>query len=151
MPIVNVQEVVDVPRSAFFSVISDHARYDRFPGIKGSELIQVGHQEKNGVGAIRRIHLGRLIVLDEEIIAYEAPTRFSYRIIRIRPMLIPVHHRTGTVELTEMGPDRTEVLWTSTFDSPTPVIGGLIGQQLVQQFTQGFRAAILTAAKLAQK
>ena len=148
MPVVKVEEIIDVPRSAFFDVISDHARYDRFPGIRGAELLQPGHEEKNGVGAVRRIRLSGPMVLDEEIVAYEAPTGFSYRIIRVRPL--PVRHEIGIIELTELSPERTKVLWTSTFEVPLPIVGGLIGKQVVRQFTQGFRAIIFTAAKLAR-
>lgn len=149
MSIVEVKETVDVPRSALFEVLTDHAHYDRFPGISGSELIQTGRDDKNGTGAVRRIRLGPT-VLDEEIIAFEAPHTFSYRIVRIRPVPV-VNHKIGSLTFTEVTPERTEVLWTSEFEVGVPVLGKVIGKQLVQKFTRGFRAAILAAAKLAAK
>ena len=147
VPRVRVENTVDVPREALFAVLSDHAGYDRFPGITGSELIQPGTQERNGLGAVRRIRLGGPTVLDEEIVAYDAPNSFEYRITRARPL--PLHHTLGRVEFIAIDPNHTKVVWTSEFDIPVPIVGRSIGKYLEGRLSRGFKAAIRAAAALA--
>lgn len=146
MPLVRVEETMDVPIQALFDVLSDHARYDRFPGVKSSELIQQGTDHKNGVGAVRRIGLGAA-VLEEEILEYDPPNAFSYRITRVKPL--PVRHRMGRVELESLGPNQTKIVWWSDFEVALPIVGGFLSKQLAGQFTRGFKGTIRAAAKLA--
>lgn len=147
MPTVRVEETVDVAREALFAVLTDHEGYGRFPGIKRCELIRPGDRERNGLGALRRVHLGGPTVLDEEIVAYDPPDSFEYRIRRARPLRI--RHELGRVELESLGANRTKVVWTSTFNFPLPILGKTIGKRAAVQLTQGFRQAIRKAATLA--
>ena len=73
MPTIEVEETVDVARDALFAILTDHEGYGRFPGVAKSELLRAGEGERNGLGALRRVHLGGPIVLDEEIVAFDAP------------------------------------------------------------------------------
>ena len=145
MPRVQVEETVDVPRDALFAVLADHARYDRFPGVVGSELVREGTTERDGLGALRRINLG-ISVLEEEIVAYDAPNSFEYLITKVRPL--PVNHILGRVEFFDEGPARTRVVWVSEFEIPLPIVGGFVGRRAASQFTRAFRTAIRVAAKL---
>lgn len=147
MPTVRVEEIVDVAREALFAVLTDHQGYGRFPGIQRCELIRAGDRERDGLGAMRRVHLGGPTVLDEEIVAYDAPSSFEYRIRRARPLRIL--HQLGRVEFESLGANRTKVLWTSTFEFPLPILGKTIGKRAAVQLTRGFRAAIQKAATLA--
>ena len=72
MPTIRVEQVVDAPRDALFAVLTDHEGYGRFSGVKKCELIRTGRTERNGLGALRRVHLGGPTVLDEEIVRGEA-------------------------------------------------------------------------------
>lgn len=147
MPTVRVEETVDVPRDDLFAVFTDHEGYGRFPGVKKCELIRPGHTERNGLGAVRRVHLGGPTVLEEEIVAFDAPNSYEYRITRARPLR--VKHTLGRVELEALNANRTKVVWTSTFEIPLPIVGKLIGKRAAVQFTRAFRATIHTIAALA--
>jgi len=59
--------------------------------------------------------------------------------------------RTGRVELEALHANRTNVVWTSTFEFPLPIIGRPIGKRVAAQVTRAFRAAIRKAAALALK
>ena len=147
MPTVSVEEVVDVGREALFAVLTDHESYGRFRGVQSCTLIRDGKPERNGLGAIRRVHLGGPAVLDEEIVVFEAPAVYEYRVIRARPF--PVKHTLGRVELEALDAHRTKVVWTSTFEFPLPIFGRPIGKRVAAQMTRGFRATIRKAARLA--
>jgi hypothetical protein len=147
MPTIRVEETVDVSRDALFAVLTDHEGYVRFPGVQRCELIQAGRPERNGIGAVRRVHLGGPTVLDEEIVAYDAPNHYEYLIRRARPL--PIRHTLGRVELEALDAHRTKVVWTSTFEFPLPIFGRPIGKRVAAQMTRGFRATIRKAARLA--
>ncbi|MFA9471052.1 MAG: SRPBCC family protein [Deltaproteobacteria bacterium] len=149
MPTVRVEETVEVARDAVFAVLTDHEGYGRFPGVQKCELLRPGRDERNGLGALRRVHLGVPTVLDEEIVAYDAPRSFEYRVVRARPL--PVKHTLGRIELEALSANRTKVVWTSTFEIPLPIIGKAISRRAAVQFTRAFGATIRTAAALAAK
>lgn len=77
MPTVRVEEVVDVARDALFAVLTDHESYDRFRGVRSCTLIRDGKPERNGLGAVRRVHLGGPAVLDEEIVVFDPPAVYE--------------------------------------------------------------------------
>jgi hypothetical protein len=49
---------IPAPPERVFDLISDHAGYVRFRGIRRSELLREGRPPPNGVGAIRRVLIG---------------------------------------------------------------------------------------------
>jgi hypothetical protein len=147
VPTVRVEETVEVARDALFAVLTDHEGYGRFPGVAKCKLLRAGRRERNGLGALRRVYLGGPTVLDEEIVAYDAPSSYEYRIRRARPL--PIRHTLGRVELEALGGDRTKVVWTSTFEFPLPIVGRAIGKRAAAQLARGFKAAIREAATLA--
>ena len=149
MPTVRVEQAVDAPRDALFAVLSDHEGYGRFPGVRKCELIETGSTERNGLGALRRVYLGGPTVLDEEIVAYDAPHHFEYRIVRARP--VPVKHTLGRLEFEAIGPNRTRVVWTTTFDIRLPIIGRSISNRAAVQFTRAFKKIIRVAAGIAAR
>src|SRR4051812_50129603 len=51
---VHVTRTIPGPPEPIFDRLTDHANYDRFRGINGSELVREGDPAPNGVGALRR-------------------------------------------------------------------------------------------------
>lgn len=144
-----MEQTVAAPIDDLFEVLSDHAAYERFDEIKGSELIQVGEQDRNGVGAVRRVKFPGGIMIEEEILTFERPRIFEYRIIKSRPL--PFNHEIGRVELEPAGEDRTKVTWTSILEVPVPVIGGFATRRTVKQLNNDFRSIIGAAAEVARR
>jgi uncharacterized protein YndB with AHSA1/START domain len=134
---IHVTRTIPGPPEPIFDLLADHANYDRFRPIHGSEVIKEGDPAPNGVGAVRRIKV-RPLVFDEEVTAYERPSRLDYLIIKLN---VPFKHDGGSITLTPEG-DATRVDWRSSFSVPTPVIGG--PQELVWQpvLARGFRRVL---------
>ena len=133
MRTITVERRIEATPDRVFDLIADHAGYDRFRGIRGSELLTEGDPPPNGVGAMRRILIGPLR-FDEEITAYEPPTRLDYMIKRINA---PFEHQGGSIRLVAVQ-EGTRAEWRSTFRIPIPVRGGAVERALAPVFARGF-------------
>lgn len=133
MKTITVQRTIKAPIERVFDIISDHANYKSFPGIRDSKLVREGKTERNGVGALREIDAGKAWFI-EEITAFERPRRLDYLIVKSRP---PLEHKGGSVRL-ETTAEGTAVTWTSTVGLKIPLIGGLLGTFLAPQLERGF-------------
>jgi hypothetical protein len=142
---IRVERRLDVAPEALFDVLVDHARYDRFDGIRRAELAKPGTQDRNGLGAVRSIWVGPL-VFEEEITAFEPPVRFDYLIRRVKAL--PFRHQGGSVRLTPVG-GGTEAVWTSSFEIPILIVGGLLDRVFAQQLERGFGRVLERSAELA--
>jgi len=134
---VHVTRTIPAPAEDVFDLLADHANYDRFRAINGSELLRQGDPAPNGVGALRRIKV-RPLTFEEEITAYERPSRLDYLIVKLN---VPFEHHGGSIRLSREG-EATHVDWRSSFTVPTPVIGG--PEELIWQpvLSRGFRRVL---------
>ena len=142
-----VERRLDAPPEAVFEVLADHARYDRFDGCRRSELAQQGDPAPNGVGAVRLIWFGP-IRFEEEVTAYEPPSRLEYLIKGVN--LLPFRHEGGVIRLT---PDDggTHAVWTSSFEVPIPLLGRAIDATLSRRLEQGFGHVLERSAELSRQ
>ena len=134
MATIRLEKTVAAPIHYVFELLSDHGNYTRFRGIRSSVVVRDGVPAPNGLGAVRRIALGP-IVFEEEITAYEPPTRMDYL---IREVNLPVDHRGGTITLSSAGDAATQVLWISEFVTRIPLISGSVGAAGAALFKLGF-------------
>jgi uncharacterized protein YndB with AHSA1/START domain len=130
---IRVSRTLQAPAEHVFELISDHENYKRFRGATSSRLITEGREERNGLGAVRRIALGPIHFI-EEITAFERPGRMDYL---IREVNLPMRHEGGSILLTPRG-ERTDVLWTSRFETTSRLFGRGLGVVAVQALTRGF-------------
>jgi uncharacterized protein YndB with AHSA1/START domain len=144
MRTVRVERRIPAPAERVFELLADHANYDRFRAITGSELVSEGDPPPNGVGAMRRIRVGP-IRFEEEITAYEPSSRLDYLIVRLN---LPFDHRGGTMRLSEEE-GGTRVEWISTFRIPIPVVGGLQERIWAPILTRGFRRVLEDVERMA--
>jgi uncharacterized protein YndB with AHSA1/START domain len=85
---------IEASPQTVFAVLTEHANYAAVTPLRSSALEREGDPAPNGVGAIRV--LGAVgPPLREEVIAYEPPIRFSYKLLSGAP----VRDHVGTVEL----------------------------------------------------
>ena len=136
---------LDAPLEGLFDVMADHARYDRFRPISSSELLREGDEEVNGVGAVRRLR-ARFMRFDEEVTAYERPSRLDYLILNVN---IPLQHEGGSIRFEQAG-TRTRVEWTSTFRITVPLLGGPLGAAGGAALKRSFRQMLEDAARLSK-
>lgn len=128
---------VSAPPEVVFDVLTDHRRYAEITPMRGSELEREGEPAPNGVGAIRVLRsVGP--PLREEVIVYEPPSRFSYRLLSGAP----VRDHVGTVQLTPNG-SGTEVTY-AVRTMPTVPVGGFavvaVVKQAIKQLLKGIAA-----------
>jgi hypothetical protein len=145
MRTVGVTRSIPAPAEPVFDRLADHAGYERFRGIRGSEVLREGDPPPNGVGALRKVLIGPLR-FEEEITAYERPSRLEYLIVRINS---PYDHDGGRILLHEMS-GWTRVDWTSTFRVP----GALAGPQeriWAYALARGFRRVLEDVERMVER
>jgi hypothetical protein len=135
---VEVEELLHAPIDAVFAQLVDHENYASFDGVSSSKLTRAGVGERNGVGAQRRVRLGAA-VLWEDIVGFERPTLFEYRIVKMMPPL--VRHVLGRVSLSTTS-DGTRVVWTTEFHVRVPLLGGVLERKFAAKFDSGFRGML---------
>jgi uncharacterized protein YndB with AHSA1/START domain len=130
---IELDKTLAAPIDEVFELLSDHAGYTRFRGFSHAELVRPGESEPNGVGALRRLATSGLR-FEEEITAFERPTRMDYV---IRKVNVPLKHDGGSIRLEPSG-EGTRVHWTSTFTMPIPVVGGPMAAATAVAIKRGF-------------
>ncbi|HVY78672.1 MAG TPA: SRPBCC family protein [Solirubrobacterales bacterium] len=121
---------IAAPAETVFEVLTDHAGYSKLTPLRKSELEREGETDANGVGAIRRLTaVGP--PMREEVIAYEAPNRFSYTVLSG----LPVRDHVGTVELSEQG-GKTRMVY-AVRSQPTLPVAGFAVIAVVKQAIKG--------------
>jgi uncharacterized protein YndB with AHSA1/START domain len=114
-----VREIAATPE-VVFDVLTDHRGYAEITPMRRSELEREGEPAPNGVGAIRVLRsVGP--PLREEVVSYERPSRFSYKVLSG----IPVRDHLGTVLLTPEG-SGTKVTYAVKTTPTVPLVGGAI-------------------------
>lgn len=111
---------VDAPPEVVFGLLVDHRAYASMTPLRKSTLEREGEPAPNGVGAIRVLSaVGP--PLREEVLAYDEPSRFSYKLLSG----LPVRDHVGTVELTPLD-GRTKMTYAVRTMPTVPIVGSLV-------------------------
>lgn len=137
MQSITVKRVIKAPIADVFEMLSNHEGYRNFPGMNVARLERAGRTERNGEGAVRYLKAGPAW-FREEITVFERPRRMDYLIL---DSLLPLRHKGGSLHLHETT-DGTEVTWTSAFDVPVPLLGGILSRVLAGKLAQGFAGTL---------
>jgi uncharacterized protein YndB with AHSA1/START domain len=144
---IRVERRLAAPPEAVFEILADHARYERFDGIRRSELHRAGDPNRNGVGAVRWVWLGPLR-FQEEVTAYEPPSRLDYLITDVKKL--PFRHEGGSIRIEPDGAG-THAVWTSVFEIPIPLVGAALDGIFARQLARGFGRVLERSAELASQ
>lgn len=117
---------VDAPPETVFDVLTDHRRYNEITSVRKAELEREGDPAPNGLGAIRVLTVAGP-PMREEVIAYERPSRFSYKLLSG----LPFRDHVGTVELTPLD-QGTQVIY-AVHTTPTVPLGGFVAMAVLKQ------------------
>lgn len=123
MPTVTFTKDIAAPPDVVFDVLTDHLGYVRITPLRAVKMEREGSPEPNGLGAIRVIYpLGeRLPSAREEVVEFEPPRRFGYRVISG----LPARHVQGDVTL-EPTPTGTRMVYrhevVPSFPAPAAAI-----------------------------
>jgi len=125
---------VAAPPETVFEVLTDHRGYAGITPLRRSELEREGEPAPNGEGAIRVLRsVGP--PLREEVITYQRPSRFSYKLLSGAP----VRNHVGTVLLTPEGTG-TRVTYAVRTTPTLPLVGAAVvavTKQGVKQLLNG--------------
>ncbi|MDA7792836.1 SRPBCC family protein [Glaciecola sp.] len=132
---INIQYKIALPIEVVFEAISDHQSYNRFKACKFANLVETGDSERNGLNALREVHVGPLQLM-ERITVFERPTRMDYHIESSKPVYIK--HTLGSIKLTAVDAEHTHVSWESQGFIQMPLIGWLIDKRFSQLGAKGF-------------
>lgn len=139
---VKAERTIDKPIELVFTMLTDHGNYSQFPGVKDSKLLEEGHTDINGEGALRYIDAGKMR-LTERITSYTFPTRMTYHIESSEPVFIDL--RKGEVTLYQEG-QSTRVVWISEGNIKVPIIGPILDKIMQKQFTRAFGSILKSIA-----
>lgn len=109
---------VAAPPEVVFDVLTDHRRYNEITAVRKAELEREGEPAPNGVGAIRVLTVAGP-PMREEVIAYERPFRFAYKVLSG----LPVRDHVGTVEMQPNGNGGTELTYAVKTTPTIPLAG----------------------------
>lgn len=94
MATLDFSRTVSAPPETVWEVVADLRGMSDYTRFRKVELEREGEPAPNGVGAIRVLHLVGPPVR-EEVIAFDPPRRFSYRLLSG----LPAKNHVGTIEL----------------------------------------------------
>jgi uncharacterized protein YndB with AHSA1/START domain len=110
-----------------FALYADHVGWEKWAGVKEVVLRQTGDPPPNGLGAIRVIR-ARGMAVEEEITAFEPPTRMVYRLVAGAP----IRDHEGVVRFEPDGAG-TRVTWSIRFRPLVPGTGWLLRALLARE------------------
>lgn len=108
---------VAAPPEIVFDVLTDHRRYTEITSLRKAKLEREGEPAPNGLGAIRALTVAGP-PMREEVIAYERPFRFAYKILSG----LPVRDHVGTVEM-QPSDGGTEIVYAVKTTPTIPLAG----------------------------
>jgi uncharacterized protein YndB with AHSA1/START domain len=117
MATLDFSRTVSAPPETVWEVLADLRGMSEYTRFRKVELEREGDPPPNGVGAIRVLHLAGPPVR-EEIIAFEPPRRFAYRMLSG----VPVKNHVGTVELSPVA-GGTRMSYVVETTPKIPVVG----------------------------
>ena len=131
---------LDTPASleALWQTLEDYETWSSWGPWTASEIERPGDTTPPGVGAIRRLTIGRR-VLRERTSLFEPMHEMRYQVLEG----IPVRDYEGVVRLRPDG-STTHITWSSSFRGKPSILGPLVRRSLQSQFpgiVRGFAAA----------
>ena len=137
MQTIRVEKTVNRSLEDVFAILSNHAGYARYPVVQKARLVKPGATDSNGLGAIRHVQVNQAF-FEEEIVDFQPPYRFGYRVkmVRLNAPLVPLsvqfpfEHLHGQIRLSqEQG--KTRIEWESRFRIPVP--GGRLVEPVLRR------------------
>jgi uncharacterized protein YndB with AHSA1/START domain len=136
MNAIQVKKEFNASVDQVFELLSKHATYNvAFAPIQVVRVKDSADpQRPDGVGSVRRLGLGPIKPLQEEITLLEPNQRIEYKIIK-NPL---VKHHLGVIEFEEIATDKTLVTYTIELQARAPFVSKLILAQLKSAIKLGF-------------
>ena len=134
---IQVKQEFNAPLDRVFDVLSKHATYNQvFAPVKVVRIKDAADpQRPDGVGSVRKMGVGPIKPLKEQITLLDVNERIEYKIIK-NPL---VKHHLGIIEFKSLDENRTLVTYTIELQAKAPFVSKLILAQLKLAITMGFK------------
>lgn len=136
MNAMQIKKEFNAPIETVFELLSKHATYNiAFAPIQVVRIKDSTDPERpDGVGSVRRLGLGPIKPLQEEITLLTPNQRIEYKIIN-NPL---VKHHLGIIEFQPVDKNKTLVTYTIEFQARAPFVSKLVLAQLKSAIKLGF-------------
>lgn len=136
MNAMQIKKEFNAPIETVFELLSKHATYNiAFAPIQVVRVKDSTDPERpDGVGSVRRLGLGFIKPLQEEITLLTPNQRIEYKIIN-NPL---VKHHLGIIEFQPVDENKTLVTYTIEFQARAPFVSKLVLAQLKSAIKLGF-------------
>jgi uncharacterized protein YndB with AHSA1/START domain len=144
---IDVAREIDAPALAVWNRVSNHEQTHTWIREVRVRLVSEGTPERNGMNAVREVSFPDhrfWPVLQERIVAFDAPHRFSYKIIAGQPGL---RDHLGTVSVESLGPQRCRLSWHIDFEYALVHPFRLIASSVTRNFGELLKAALAEIAR----
>lgn len=136
MNAITVKKEFNAPVEQVFELLSKHSTYNvAFAPIQVVRVKDSADPERpDGLGSVRRLGLGLIKPLQEQITLLEPNQRIEYKIIK-NPL---VKHHLGIIEFQPVDADKTLVTYTIELQARAPFVSKFILAQLKSAIKLGF-------------
>lgn len=133
---IQVQKKFNAPVQQVFDLLAKHATYNvAFAPIQVERVVDSADpQRPDGLGSVRRLGLGPVKPLKEQITLMQENQRIEYKIIQ-NPL---IKHHLGIIEFEALNPESTMVTYTIELQARVPFVNKLILAQLKSAIKLGF-------------
>jgi hypothetical protein len=132
------------PRTVLFDVVAETERYTEWSAFDEAVLERPGTTHRQGVGARRRLRLGRRSPSREEVVAFDPGRTFSYALLE-GPL--PVRDYVAVVTVDDEPGGGSRLTWSSTFRGSLPGTGWTVRLALGRFIRQLTQAAVAEAER----
>lgn len=144
MNAIQVKQEFNAPLETIFELLSKHATYNQvFAPVQVVRIKDAADpQRPDGVGSVRKMGIGPVKPLQEQITLLEENQRIEYQIIK-NPL---IKHHLGIIEFKSIDANKTLVTYTIELQARAPFVSKLILAQLKLAITLGFKKLAKTVA-----
>jgi uncharacterized protein YndB with AHSA1/START domain len=133
---------IDAPIDRVFDAVTDHEVFLRTEdGETRTKLLRAGLADRNGLGCVREVRVGRRVRYVEEIAAWEPPASFEYT---IHEASTPMRHLGSRLTFAPRD-GGTDVVWTARFEIPVPILGYPLRLWLERRLARAFTDMLMVA------
>lgn len=134
---IQVKQEFNAPLETVFELLSKHATYNQvFAPVQVERIKDAADpQRPDGVGSVRKMGIGPVKPLQEQITLLDVNERIEYQIIK-NPL---IKHHLGMIEFKAIDANKTLVTYTIELQARAPFVSKLILAQLKLAITLGFK------------
>lgn len=141
---ITIKQEFNTSIDSIFELLSKHATYNQvFAPIQVVRIKDAADpQRPDGVGSVRKMGVGPVKPIQEQITVVEVNQRIEYKIIK-NPLIM---HHLGIIEFKAIDANKTLVTYTIELQARAPFVSKLILAQLKLAITLGFKKLAKTFA-----